>query len=170
MAAIFRSRQSFIISNNGSWICRNDSHDHFPHIEFLLDDIAQILKEILHSKFRLIWGPVDVISDVMNTNLYDYNHNPMIHMCSNDHIVVRFSVTMNHVLIPFINGYKGPIWRLLCDVIEDLFTIKILFRANFGTMVEVELKLCLIFSQFRNCRHCEVATIFFYRKLNIPAR
>ena len=64
-----------------------------------------------------------------------------------------------------------------CDVIDDVIIIKNAFLGIIWydlLISEVKLKLCLIFQNFQNGRHFELATIFFYRKLyrnlNIPER
>ena len=68
-----------------------------------------------YSNFKLLptlW-PGDVINDVINTDLYKYNHNPMIPMYGkfNDDICIRFLVIMKDVLISFIKEYRAPTSR-----------------------------------------------------------
>ena len=57
-----------------------------------------------YSKFWLIFGPDDIINDVIDSNLYKHNHTPMICKCTqvNDDTFVRFSVITKNVLILFI--------------------------------------------------------------------
>ena len=79
----------------------------------------------------------------MNTDLYRYNHNPMIPMYGklNDDICVRFLVIMKDVLISFIKEYRAPtLWPPIS---------------------EVKLNLCLVFQNFQNGRHFEVTRNFF---------
>ena len=71
---------------------------------------------------------------------------------------------MKNVVISYIKEYRGPTLRPPCDVIDDVIIMKILF---FGIcwdeifITEVKLKLCLIFQNFQNGRHFELATNFF---------
>ena len=65
----------------------------------------------------------------------------------------------------------------VCDVIDDVIIMKNTFCCIIWDdllISEVKLKLCLIFQNFQNGRHFELATNFFhrklYRKLNIPER
>ena len=108
----------------------------------------------------------DVINDVMNMYSYKCSHNLMILMQRkfNDDIFARFLVIMKNVTISFIKQYIGPNSRPPCDVIDDVIVMKNTF---FGIIwddlfiSEVKLKLCLIFRNFKNGRHFELATNFF---------
>ena len=69
---------------------------------------------------------------------------------------------IGHLMI--LKEYKGPTLRPPCDAIDDVIIMKIFF---FGIIwedlfiSEVKLKLCLIFQNFQNGRHFELATNFF---------
>ena len=136
------------------------------HFELLIDAITQILTEIYQFQIWPILWPGDVINDVMHIPLYNCSHNLMIHMHRkfNDAIFARFSVIMKNVVISYIKEYRGPTLRPSCDVIDDVIIMKILF---FGIIwddhfiSEVKFKLCLIFQNFQNGRHFELATNFF---------
>ena len=71
---------------------------------------------------------------------------------------------MKNIVISFIKEYRGQTLRPPCDAIDDVIIMKILF---FGIIwddlfiTEVKLKLCLIFENFQNGRHFELATNFF---------
>ena len=86
-----------------------------------------------------------------------------MHRKFNDEIFARFLVIMKNV-ISFIKEYRGSTLRPPSDVIDDVIIMKILF---FGIIwddlfiSEVKLKLCLIFQNFQNGRHFELATNFF---------
>ena len=75
-----------------------------------------------------ILGTDDVVNDVMNTDLYKFGHNPMIHMDNkskfNDDIFVRLLVIMKNVLISLAKEHRGPICRPPCDVIDDVITME----------------------------------------------
>ena len=124
-----------------------------------------------------LW-PGDVINDVMNTHLYKCSHyfiNPM-HRKFND-IFARFLVNTKSIVISFIKKYRGPPFRPSCDFIDDVIIMKNPFSGIIWDdlfISGVKLKLCLIFPNFQNGRHFELATNFFYRnwyrKLNIPER
>ena len=81
----------------------------------------------------------------------------------NDDIFARFLVIMKNVVISFIKEYWGPTSRPPCDVIDDVIIMK---NTYFGIILddhfisEVKLKLCLIFQNFENGRHFELATNF----------
>ena len=55
----------------------------------------------------------------------------MIHMYTKfeDDIFVRSSVIMKNVVFSFIKEYRETILRSLCDVIDDVNTMKIFFLA-----------------------------------------
>ena len=59
-------------------------------------------------------------------------------------------------------NFEATLWRI--DVVN---TIKKLFGIIWDDLYisEVRLKLCLIIQNFRNGRHFELATNFFYQKL-----
>ena len=63
---------------------------------------------------------------------------------------------------PVTSSMTSSPWKNFFGIIwDDLF------------ICEVKLKLCLIFQNFKNGRHFELATFFYrklYRKLNIPER
>ena len=93
----------------------------------------------------MIWGLGDVLSDVMNTDLYKYSHNPMIHVHSksNDDIFIRYLVIMKKYS-RFINKgiYRGLSLRPPCDVINGvMITMKMKYIPDIS---EVKLKLRLI--------------------------
>ena len=102
----------------------------------------------------------------MNMYSYKCSHNLMILMQRkfNDDIFAQFLAIMKNVAISFIKEYIGPNSRPPCDVIDDVIIVKNTF---FGIIwddlfiSEVKLKLCLIFRNFKNCRHFELATNFF---------
>ena len=112
----------------------------------------------------------------MNIYLYNCSHNFMIpkHRKFNDDIFARFLIIMKNVVISLIKEYRGPTLRPPCDVIDDVIIMKYLFSIIWDDyfIFEVKLKLCLIFQNFQNVRHFELATNSFYRKLyrklNIP--
>ena len=58
----------------------------------------------------------------------------MIHMYTKfeDDIFVRSSVIMRNVILSFIKEYRETTLRSLCDVIDDVITMKIFFLALFG--------------------------------------
>ena len=64
----------------------------------------------------------------------------------------------------YIYIYIGPTLRLPCDVIDDVIIMK---KTFFGIIwadlfiSEVKLKLCLIFQNFQNGRHFDLAANFF---------
>ena len=79
----------------------------------------------------------------MNTELYEYSHNPMIPMYGkfSDDICVRFLVIMKDVLISLITEYRAPTLR--------------------PPISEVKLNLCLKLQNVQNGRHFEVTRNFF---------
>ena len=102
----------------------------------------------------------------MNMYSYDCSHNLMIHMYRkfNDDIFARCLVIMKNVVISYIKEYRGPTLRPSCDVIDDVIIMKIPFFGIIWDNIfksEVKLKLCLIFRNFQNGRHFELATNFF---------
>ena len=87
-----------------------------------------------------------------------------MHRKFNDDIFARFLVIMKNVVISFIKEYRGPTLRPPCDAIDDVIMMKILFFDIIWDdlfISEVKLKLCLIFQNFQNGRHFELATNFF---------
>ena len=75
-----------------------------------------------------------------------------------------FLLIMKNVVISFIKEYRGPTFRSPCDVIDDVIIMKNTFYGIIWDdlfISEVKLKLCLIFKNFQNGRHFELATIFF---------
>ena len=86
-----------------------------------------------------------------------------MHRKFNDDIFARFLVVMKNVVIKFIKEYRGTTLRPSCDVMDDVIIMKILFGIIWDDLFisEVKLKLCLIFQNFQNGRHFELATIFF---------
>ena len=109
--------------------------------------------------------PCDVINEVVNIHLYNCSYNLMIHMHRkfNDDIFARCLVIMKSVVISYIKQYRGPTLRTPCDVIDDVIIMKHFFCIIWDDifMSEVKLKLCLIFQNFQNGRHFELATNFF---------
>ena len=102
----------------------------------------------------------------MNIYLYNCSHKLMIpmHRKFNDDIFARFLVIMKNVVISFIKEYRGPTLRPPCDAIDDVIIMKILFFCIIWDdlfISEVKLKLRLIFQNFQNGRHFELATNFF---------
>ena len=108
-----------------------------------------------------LW-PGDVINEVVNIYLHNCSYNLMIHMQRkfNDDIFARCLVSMKNVVISYIKEYCGPTLRPPCDVIDDVIIMKIFFLHNF-VISEVKLKLCLIFQNFQNGSHFELATNVF---------
>ena len=55
----------------------------------------------------------------------------MIHMCTKfeDDIFGRSIVIMKNVILSFIKEYRETTLRSLCDVIDDVITMKIFFLA-----------------------------------------
>ena len=75
-----------------------------------------------------------------------------------------FLVIMKNIVISFIKEYRGPNSRPPCDVIDDVIIMKNTFFDIIWDdlfISEVKLKLCLIFQNFQNGRHFELATNFF---------
>ena len=58
----------------------------------------------------------------------------MIDMCTKfeDDIFGRSSVIMKNVILSFIKEYRETTLRSLCDVIDDVITMKIFFLHNLG--------------------------------------
>ena len=75
----------------------------------------------------------------------------------------RFLVIMKNVVISFIKEYRGPTLRPPCDVIDDVIIVKLLFCIIWDdlSISDVKMKLCLIFQNFQNDRHYELAKMFF---------
>ena len=66
-------------------------------------------------------------------------------------------------VISFIKEYRGPNSRPPCDVIDDVTIMKNTFLGIIWDdlfISEVKLKLCLIYQNFKNGRHFELATNF----------
>ena len=85
-----------------------------------------------------------------------------MHRKFNNDIYAAFLVIMKNA-ISFIKEYRGPNLRPPCDVIDDVI-MKILFLGIIWEdlfISEVKLNLCLIFQNFQNGRHFELATNFF---------
>ena len=113
-----------------------------------------------------IFWPGDVINVVVNISWYNCSYNLMIHMHRkfNDDIFARCLVIMKNVVISYIKECRGPTLMPPCDVIDDVIIIKILFFGIIWDDIfisEVKLKLWLIFQNFQNGHHFEVATNFF---------
>ena len=71
---------------------------------------------------------------------------------------------MKNAVISFIKEYRGPRFRPPCDVIGDVIIIKNNFHGIIWVNLfisEIKLKLCLIFQNFQNGRHFELAINFF---------
>ena len=87
-----------------------------------------------------------------------------MHKKFNDDIFSRFLVIMKNVVISYIKEYRRLTLRPPCDVIYDVIIMKILFLCTIWNdlfISEVKSKLCLIFQNFQNGRHFELATNFF---------
>ena len=86
-------------------------------------------------------------------------------MCTKfeDDIFIRSSVITKNVFFSSIKEYRETTMRSLCDVIDNVITMKIFFCIIWDDLFisNVKLKLCLIFRHFQNGRHFEVATKFF---------
>ena len=68
--------------------------------------------------------------------------------------------------LSFIKEYRETYLRSLCDVIDNVITIKNIFSCIIWddlSISVVNLKLCVIFWHFQNGRYFEVATKFFTR-------
>ena len=86
-----------------------------------------------------------------------------MHRKFDDDIFVRCLVIMKNVVISYVKEYRGPTLRPPCDVIDDVIIMKKLFLGIIWVdpfISEVKMKLCLIFQNFQNGRHFEVATNF----------
>ena len=94
--------------------------------------------------------------------LYKCSHNLMMSMHRNFNDDIFF--IMKNVVISFIKEYRGPTLRPPCDVIDDVIIMENIFLCIIGDDIfisEVKLKLRLIFENFQNDRHFELATKFF---------
>ena len=82
-----------------------------------------ITRDMAVQNFGLFWDLIT--SSVMSLNI-NYTNVVIIQWYSkfNDDIFVRFLVIMKNVLISFIKGYKGLVWRPTCDIIHDFITTK----------------------------------------------
>ena len=79
-------------------------------------------------------------------------------------IFARFLVIKKNVVISFIKDYRGTTLRPPCDVIDERHHHEKTFWGIIWDdlfISEVKLKLCLIFQNFQNGRHFELATNFF---------
>ena len=88
----------------------------------------------------------------------------LTHSKFDDDMFARFLIIMKNVVILIIKEYRGPTLRLPCDVIDDVIIMKKTFLGIIWDdlfMSEVKLKLCLIFQNFQNGRHFDLATFFF---------
>ena len=127
----------FTGSYTGSWIYQKDSHEHFGHIEPLIDALAQILTEIYQfQKFDLL---CDLVTLSMTSWICIYINVVIIsrNQCTGSFVMISllvFLVVMKNVVISFIKEYRGPTLRPPCDVIDDVIIMKILFLAKFGTI------------------------------------
>ena len=86
-----------------------------------------------------------------------------MHRKFNDDICACILVIMKNVVILVIKEYRGPTFRPPCDVIGDVIIMKDTFYGIIWDdlfISEVKLKLCLIFQNFQNGRHFELATNF----------
>ena len=78
-------------------------------------------------------------------------------------LFVLSSVIMKNVILSFIKEYRETTLRSLCDVIDDVITMKIFFSCIIWDdlfIPDVKLKLCFIFGHFQNGCHFEVAKNF----------
>ena len=122
-------------------------------------------RRYINLKEWLTLWPDDIINDVMNTFSYKCSHNILMpmHRKFNVDIFARLLVIMKDV-ISFINDYRGPTFRPLRDVIGDVIILQNIFYGIIWDdlfISEVKLELCLIFQNFQNGRHYELATNFF---------
>ena len=67
------------------------------------------------------------------------------------------------IKVSFMKEFRGSTLRPSCDIIDDVITTKIFFGMIWDDLFKfgVKMKLCLIFRNFQNGRHFEVATNFF---------
>ena len=86
-----------------------------------------------------------------------------MHRKFNDDIFARLQVIMKNVVISFIKEYRGPTLRPPCDAMDDVIIMKIFWGIIWDDLFisEVKWKLCLIFQNFQNGRHFELAKNFF---------
>ena len=83
-----------------------------------------------------------------------------MHRKFNYDIFARFLIIMKIFVILFIKEHRGSTFRPPCDVIIMKNTFySIIWDDLFVS--EVKLKLCLIFQNFQNGRHFELATNVF---------
>ena len=77
-----------------------------------------------------------------------------MHRKFNDDFFARFVIIMKNV-ISFINEYRGPNLRPLCDVINDVIIMKTIFGIVLDdlSISEFKLKLHIIYQNFQNGRH-----------------
>ena len=108
----FQPDNFFTGSYTGSWIYQKDSHEHFRHLELLIDAVTEILTEIYQFQNLTYFVTWDVINEVVNIYLYNCSYNLMIHMQRkfNDDIFARCLVIMKNV-ISYIKEYRGPTLR-----------------------------------------------------------
>ena len=101
----------------------------------------------------------------MNTHLYKCSHNFMIpmHRKFNDDIFARFQLSWKMLLFHLQRKIDGRLWGHPVTSWMTSSSWKILFGliCNDLFISEVKLKLCLIFQNFQNGRHFELATSFF---------
>ena len=96
-------------------------------------------------------------------------------MCTKfeDDIFGRSSVIMKNVILSFINEYRETTLRSLCDVIDDVITMKIFFLAYFGMIFSLLMSnwSCVLYLdifkmaailRLRNCFLPEVIPEFEY--------
>ena len=99
-------------------------------------------EDIAILKIGPTFGPDD-INDIVNTDLYRYSHNPMIHMYRVSLFVLSYhEKCSSFIYITMTNTFCGIIWH-------SLF------------ISEVKWKLCFIFQNFQNG---DVATNCLYQK------
>ena len=121
--------------------------------------------EISISKFDLL---CDLMTSSMTSWICIYENVIIIswYWCRGSLMMISllvFLVFMKNV-ISFIKEYRGPNSRPPCDVIDDVIIMKNTFFCIIWDdlfISEVKLKLCLIFQNFQNGHHVELATNFF---------
>ena len=99
-----------------------------------------------------------------------------MHRKFNDDIFARCLVIMKNVVISYIKEYRGPTMRPTCDVIDDVFIMKILFLHNLGRSSHICGQIEAVFNilTFSKWPPFWARDKHFYRKLyrkeNIPER
>ena len=123
-------------------------------------------RRYINFKIWFIWLPGDVINDVMSIYLYNCSHKLMIpmHRKFDDDIFAHFLVIMKKCCYFIYKGkeradFEATLWCHRCRHHHENTFFDIIWGDLF--ISEVKLKLCLIFQNFQNSRHCDLATNFF---------